>query len=59
LDELKRIELDRLRKLIKQENELNERGSYSDGRRWRTVSGSKNNLKDSLGREILKYGMLN
>ena len=55
LDELKRVELDRLRKLVRQENELNDKGSYveRDGRRWHSVSG-----RDSqLGHHISKYGM--
>lgn len=42
LDELKRVELDRLRKLVKQQHDAEQAGgSYGDspdGRRWRTVS---------------------
>lgn len=55
LDELKRVELDRLRKLIKQENELNDKGSYveRDGRRWHSVS----NKDSQLGHHLSKYGM--
>lgn len=52
LDELKRIELERLRKLIKQENELNDKGTYEikDGRKWHSVSPVRSN-------GLLKYGM--
>jgi hypothetical protein len=49
LDELKRIELERLRKLIRQENELNERGTYTGGRKWHSVGGTD-------GAHISKYG---
>lgn len=57
LDELKRIELERLRKLIRQENELNERqdrGTYKDGRKWHSVGSSGNMRTDN---HLLKYGM--
>ena len=56
LDELKRIELDRLRKLIKQENELNNKGPYidSNGRKWHSVSA----VKDSNSGSLHKYGTL-
>ena len=58
LDELKRIEIDRLRKLAKKEHDLKElgQGSYSeDGRRWRTVGGSSNNEKN-LADHMAQYG---
>ena len=53
LDELKRIELERLRKLIRQENKLNERGSYVEqsGRKWHSIR------KDSLDHDLSKFGM--
>ncbi|XP_015786654.1 nucleobindin-2 [Tetranychus urticae] len=45
LDELKRIEIERLRKLTKLEHDIKEFGSFSnDGRRWRTL-GSPNAAK--------------
>ena len=54
LDELKRIELDRLRKLAMKEHKLEEEmehGAYNqeiDGRRWRTFGASStNNQKPS------------
>lgn len=52
LDELKRIELDRLRQLARKEHEIGG-GSYSeDGRRWRSV-GSTNKKLDEF---IRKFG---
>lgn len=50
--------MDRLRKLVRQENELNERGSYveKDGRRWYSIS-ENSGLKNSLDRDLSKYGM--
>lgn len=55
LDELKRIEIERLRKLAKQEHDAKEfgLGSYSDdGRRWRTL-GSTN---DKLDKHMSQFG---
>lgn len=40
LDELKRIEIDRLRQLAKKERALEDQGTLDDsGRRWRTLGG--------------------
>lgn len=53
LDELKRIELDRLRKLAKKEHDAKEYGggSYtSDGRKWRSVGGSNKKLEEFMSK---------
>ena len=43
LDELKRIEMDRLRQLAKKERQL-QQGMDSDGRRWRTLGADSSAL---------------
>lgn len=50
LDELKRMEMDRLKKLLKQERDLKEFGS--DGRRWRTLGS----MSDNSGKSSVDYG---
>ncbi|GFY64593.1 nucleobindin-2 [Trichonephila inaurata madagascariensis] len=59
LDELKRIEVDRLRKLIQEQMERTELGLYRDedghllnspdGRRWRTIPDHKRGLEGGVG----------
>lgn len=54
LDELKRIELERLRKLAMQEHKLEEEmqnGAYDEesGRRWRTVTNKRNQPTNLFG----------
>ena len=62
LDELKRIELDRLRKLAMREHQLEVEmareqhggdGNDLDGRRWRTVLGGHNNINKNIPANLL------
>lgn len=52
LDELKRVELDRLRKLARKEHELEEKlggnSAEQDGRQWRTVDSKTGKWKGTL-----------
>lgn len=59
LDELKRIEMDRLRKLLQEQMERTELGLYRDedghllnspdGRRWRTIPNHRSGLEGGVG----------
>lgn len=67
LDELKRLEMDRLRKLTKKEHDLLERqdhhqqaknggkneDTFEDGRRWRSLNAKKNSPADTQGHKTL------